>query len=200
MTVFGGVVPLGCGDVIEAPVRLREPEVYRDPARFSYADWLLGQGVGALGTAKVGMVRVVRQDRPGLRCRISAVQHWAATRLEDLPRAAPIRDLPGFMRLTPEDAGMLAAMLFGDRTALTAELRAGFERTGTFHLFVVSGLHVALLTRGGVLVVSRCRVPEYPAVALTIALGLGYALLSGFRGAGAASAGDDVSLPDRPGA
>ena len=40
---------------------------------------------------------------------------------------------------------MLNAMLFGDRTALNHTLRLGFERTGSFHLFVVSGLHIALL-------------------------------------------------------
>ncbi len=180
LTVFGGVVPLGCGDVVEAPVRLREPEVYRDPGAFSYADWLLGQGVGALGTAQVNKVRLLRQERSGLRCRLSQWQHWAASRLESLPRMVPIRDFPRPLRLTAEDAGMLAAMLFGDRTALNAELRAGFERTGTFHLFVVSGLHVALLTGAVFWLLRRCRVPEFPAVGMTIALGLGYALLSGF--------------------
>ena len=40
---------------------------------------------------------------------------------------------------------MLNAMLFGDRTRLTQNLRVGFQRTGSFHLFVVSGMHVALL-------------------------------------------------------
>ncbi|HLI76704.1 MAG TPA: ComEC/Rec2 family competence protein, partial [Acidobacteriaceae bacterium] len=180
LTVIGGSVPLHCGEEVEVPVRLREPEVYRDAGAFSYADWLLGQGVGALGTARVEKVRVVRADDPGLRCRLGEMQHWAALRLEGLPGSGPIRRLPAPLRLTAEDAGMLAAMLFGDRTGLGAEQRAGFERTGTFHLFVVSGLHVALLTGAVFSLLRRLRVPELPAVGVTISLGLAYALLTGF--------------------
>ncbi len=180
LTVMGGSVPLHCGEVVEAPVRLREPEVYRDPGAFSYADWLLRQGMGAAGTTRVERVRVVGTGAPGLRCRLGEMQHWAATRLESLPAARPIRGLPRAVRLTPEDAGMLAAMLFGDRTQLGAEQRAGFERTGTFHLFVVSGLHVAMLTGALFWLLRRARVPEFPAVALTIALAGSYALLTGF--------------------
>ena len=55
------------------------------------------------------------------------------------------RRLPKLLRLSADDAGMLNAMLFGDRMRLDQGLRLGFERTGSFHLFVVSGLHVALL-------------------------------------------------------
>ncbi len=180
LTVIGGMVPLRCGDVVEAPVRLKEPEIYRDPGAFSYSEWLLGQGVGALGTAKLGKVRVVRQDAPGMRCHLAEMQHWAASRLEALPAAAPIRGLPAPLRLTAADTGMLAAMLFGDRTQLSAEQRAGFERTGTFHLFVVSGLHVAMVTGAVFWLLRRFRVPEFPAVGLTIVLALAYALLTGF--------------------
>ena len=50
-----------------------------------------------------------------------------------------------FLRLSADDAGMLNAMLFGDRAGLNKTQRVGFERTGSFHLFVVSGMHVGLL-------------------------------------------------------
>ena len=52
------------------------------------------------------------------------------------------------LRLSGDDAGMLSAMLFGDRSGLNHAQRLGFERTGSFHLFVVSGMHVALLAGG----------------------------------------------------
>ena len=180
LTVVGGSVPLHCGDTVEAPVRLREPEIYRDPGAFSYADWLLGQGVGATGTTKVTKVHVLTKGAGGLRCQLGEAQHWAALRLEALPAMRPIRDLPQSLRLTGEDTGMLAAMLFGDRTGLGSEQRAGFERTGTFHLFVVSGLHVAMLTGAVFWILRRARVPEFPAVGVTVTLALAYALLTGF--------------------
>lgn len=180
LTVAGATVPLACGDVVELPVRLREPEIYRDPGAFSYSDWLLGQGIGALATAKGRTLQIVAHEPPGWRCRLGIWQHWAAQRLQQLPVSRAIVTLPAPLRLTPEDAGMLAAMLFGDKTALDEQQRAEFERTGTFHLFVVSGLHVALFTGAAFWLLRRLRLPEYPAVGLTVALGLAYALFTGF--------------------
>ena len=49
------------------------------------------------------------------------------------------------LRLTEDDAMMLAAMVAGDRTYLTHSLRVGFERTGSFHMLVVSGFHLAIV-------------------------------------------------------
>ena len=182
LTVLGGAARGGmrCGDRIEVPLRLRVPEVYRDPGAFSYADWLLAQGIGATGNAKAARVRVLSAGSGSLHCRLQAAQHWAAARLKALPGTPAIAGLPAPLRLTSADAAMLAAMLFGDRTALTADLRAGFERTGTFHLFVVSGLHIALFTGALFWLLRRLRLPEVPAVALTVVLALGYALLTGF--------------------
>ena len=36
---------LRCGDLVEAPMRMREPERYRDPGAWQYADYLLSQGI-----------------------------------------------------------------------------------------------------------------------------------------------------------
>jgi competence protein ComEC len=84
------------------------------------------------------------------------------------------------MRLSADDAGMLNAMLFGDRAGLNHALRVGFERTGSFHLFVVSGMHVGLLAGLVFWVARRLRLREWLATALTIVLTAGYALLTGF--------------------
>ena len=35
-------------------------------------------------------------------------------------------------------------MILGDRTYLDHQARVGFERTGSFHLLVVSGMHLAI--------------------------------------------------------
>lgn len=180
LTVAGSQAPLHCGDEVEVAVRLRVPEIYRDPGAWSYSDWLLGQGIGALASVRADRLKLVATSGHTLRCGLLTWQHWAASRIEELPNATPIRSFPSALRLSPADTAMLGAMLFGDRTALTAEQRAGFERTGTFHLFVVSGLHVALLTGALFWLLRRLRLPEYPAVALAILCALGYALLTGF--------------------
>ncbi len=180
ITLISGGSTLRCGDLVELPLRLKVPEVYRDPGAFSYADWLLGEGVGVTANAKAARLQVLGRGRGTLACRLQAVQRWAAARLEALPGSLAIRHLPSALRLTPSDAAMLAAMLFGDRTALTSDLRGGFERTGTFHLFVVSGLHIALFTGAVFWLLRRLRTPEVPAVVATLLLAFGYALLTGF--------------------
>ncbi len=84
------------------------------------------------------------------------------------------------MQLNSDDTAMLSAMLVGDRTQLTTDLRAGFERTGTFHLFVVSGLHIVLVVGGLLWLLRKTRMREGAAVTLALSLGLLFALLSGF--------------------
>ena len=174
-----------CGDVVQLPLRLRAPERYRDPSAWQYADYLLDQGIVATANATAAKFHTVPNSAsPPLSavfsCRIFAAQTWAAARLLAYTRSTPNRRLPPALRLTPDDAGMLNAMLFGDRTRLTHSLRLGFERTGSFHLFVVSGMHVALLAGLLLWLFRRLRLREWLASLLTLALISAYALLTGF--------------------
>ena len=84
------------------------------------------------------------------------------------------------MRLTQDDAIMLAAMVAGDRTYLAHSLRVGFERTGSFHMLVVSGFHLAIVAAFIFWIARRLRLPRIPATILTIAFSFGYALFTGF--------------------
>lgn len=185
MTVIGPVPDLHCGELLEAPLRMKVPERYRDPGAWQYADYLLQQGIGAHASVKAP--RVVRLGQAAspwgqsdLQCRLYAAQTWAASRMEGFVHSRANRALPGVMQLHADDAGMLNAMLFGDRTRLSHTLRIGFERTGSFHLFVVSGMHVALLAGGVFFLARRLRLGEWSVSLLTIALTTGYALLTGF--------------------
>jgi competence protein ComEC len=179
-TVNGPQLSLHCGDLIEVPLRLRTPDVYRDPGAWSYADYLLSEGIGATGSTQSSRVQILRSAHPTLQCRIFAAQAWASNRLQSFVSSSASSHLPQALRLTPEDASMLNAMLFGDRTHLTRALREAFERTGTFHLFVVSGLHVALLAGGLFWFLRRLRLPQGLAVLLTILVAFAYAELTGF--------------------
>ncbi|MGD0442669.1 MAG: ComEC/Rec2 family competence protein [Edaphobacter sp.] len=75
---------------------------------------------------------------------------------------------------------MLNAMLFGDRAGLSKTQRVGFERTGSFHLFVVSGMHVGLLAALIFWLTRRFKLHDWLATLITLALTFGYALLTGF--------------------
>ena len=177
---------LHCGDLVEVPLRLRTPERYRDPGAWQYADFLLDQGIAATANITAAKLRPVSALSPraslsaAMQCHIFAAQSWAAARLFAYTRSTPNRRLPSLLRLTPDDAGMLNAMLFGDRTRLTQNLRVGFQRTGSFHLFVVSGMHVALLAGLVFWLARRLRLSPTLATLLTLALVTAYALLTGF--------------------
>jgi competence protein ComEC len=186
-----GVLPtLKCGDVVESPMRIKLAERYRDPGAWQYADYLLAQGIGAhasvraskvalLGVADAGLA--IRADRAAqLQCKIFAAQSWASRRVLGYVHSKANRGLPKVLRLSPDDAGMLNAMLFGDRAGLNKTQRIGFERTGSFHLFVVSGMHVGLLAGLVFWLARRLKLRESLATLVTIALTFGYALLTGF--------------------
>jgi competence protein ComEC len=172
-------VPFRCGERIRALARLRRPEVYHDPGVWSREDYLLDQGITA--TATVDLERVERLGQASgsfLGCRVSGLQHAASSRLLALP--AVMRSFPSFMRLSSDDAAMLAAMVTGDRTYLTHSLRVGFERTGSFHMLVVSGFHLAIVAGWIFWVAKRLRLPRLPATLFTILASFAYAIFTGF--------------------
>jgi competence protein ComEC len=171
--------PFHCGERLRAVVRLLQPEVYHDPGVWSRQDFLLDQGITSTATVNAGRVeRLTGNSTPSLACRISSLQHATSTRLLALP--ASMRRLPAPLRLSQDDAIMLAAMVTGDRTYLTHSLRVGFERTGSFHLLVVSGFHLAIVAGCLSWLARRLRLPRVPATLATILASLGYALFTGF--------------------
>ena len=178
--IVSGMPDLRCGDLVEAPMRLRVPERYRDPGAWQYADYLLAQGIGVHANVKAAKLVRLGGGAASLQCRLYAAQSWAAGRMLGYAGSRANHVLPRVMRLSADDAGMLNAMLFGDRAGLNHQLRLGFERTGSFHLFVVSGMHVGLLAGLVFWCARRLKLREWLATGLTISLTAGYALLTGF--------------------
>jgi competence protein ComEC len=168
-----------CGERIRVTAQLLPPQAYHDPGAWNSTDYLLGQGITATGSLKPDRVQDLgpTQPRPHA-CVFSTAQHAAAARILALPAA--MRRLPRTLRISREDAIMLAAMVAGDRTFLTHSLRASFERTGSFHMLVVSGLHLGIVAGFILLLARTCGISRVPATIVTIALSAVYALFTGF--------------------
>lgn len=168
-----------CGERIRADARLTLPDVYRDPGAWNYRDYLLDQGITSTASVKADRVQPLGLAAAiPFQCRINAWQHAASARLLALPAA--MHSFPAAVRLSDEDAIMLAAMVTGDRTYLTHSLREGFERTGSFHMLVVSGLHLGIVAACILWITRRIRLPQLPSTLITITASLAYALLTGF--------------------
>ncbi len=173
----GGVPP--CGARIQLLLRMHPPQRYLDPGVWQYADALEQRGITAESSADAASVHVLG-TQPTWTCRFAEAQQWSSNRLRLLASSPVQRQLPAIFRLTPVDAAMLSAMLVGDRSALTQGLRTSFERTGSFHLFVVAGVHVALLLAGLYALLQRMRLPRPLAAAFALLFTALYAVLTGF--------------------
>ncbi len=112
-------VPIS-GEVWHVQARLKLPWGTRNPGGFDYGLWLKGQNYVATGWVRTGE-------------RVSA---------------ADLADWSGLHRDAFRDyvnAGLLRALVLGDRAGVTDEQWALFRETGTIHLMVVSGLHVGVV-------------------------------------------------------
>lgn len=79
--------------------------------------------------------------------------------------------------LPPEDAGLLCAMLFGDKTVLSTETVRTLNQTGIGHITAVSGLHLVFFCTALAWILNRLGLParlvfllHIPAIALFILL------------------------------
>jgi len=171
---------LSCGDRVRAMLAMHREERFLDPGVWDASEYLLRQGVGALASAKPEKLTVIAPGRGGLACRLRSLQTAASARLVALADQPTEGRMSPFLRIGHEDAAMLAAMITGDRTYLQRGVRVGFERTGSFHLLVVSGLHLAIFSGLVFWLARKMKLSRVWATLITIACSFGYALFTGF--------------------
>ena len=169
-----------CGDQVHALIAMHVPERYLDPGVWDATAWLRGQGIGVVGSLKVSALTLTPGSRGSFACWLHSLQESGSQRLIDFAGSSAASRLPQWMLLSTTDAGMLSAMILGDRTYLSHEARVGFERTGSFHLLVVSGMHLAIFAACIFGLAGLLRLPRAWSTAVTIACAFGYALLAGF--------------------
>jgi competence protein ComEC len=170
-----------CGDKIHALVAMRPPERYLDPGAWDATAWLRQQGIGVVGSLKASNITVTPGRKGGsFPCWLHSVQQAGSQRLIDFSGKSSTSRWPRWLLLNYFDAGMLSAMILGDRTYLDHQARVGFERTGSFHLLVVSGMHLAIFAGCIFALAGLLRLPRVWSTAVTIGCSFAYALLAGF--------------------
>ncbi|WP_090426168.1 DNA internalization-related competence protein ComEC/Rec2 [Ectopseudomonas guguanensis] len=165
---YGGPRVQG-GERWRLAVNLKRPHGLVNPQSFDYEAWLLAQRIGATGTIKAGERLTPASGlgswRDGLR------QHLLA--------------VPAFQR-----EGAIAALVLGDGSGLSTDDWRLLQHTGTVHLMVISGQHIALLAGflyGLVALLAKlgawpARWPWLPcACALALSGALIYGVLAGFE-------------------
>jgi len=153
------------GERIRFSTTLSRPRNFGNPGAFDYRGYLTDNGIVALASAKVARVEVL----PG----------FAGSRVE-LWRTQIRRDIYQRIRLLwpAQPAALVDAMLLGDNALLGRDLLADFQRTGTYHVLVISGLKVGILALVAFWLLRRLRVGNLAASIVTVLLTVFYALLT----------------------
>ncbi|MBT9595934.1 MAG: DNA internalization-related competence protein ComEC/Rec2 [Vitreoscilla sp.] len=128
-------VHLTSGERWELPVRLRLPHAAMNPEGFDAELWLFEQGIGAVGSVRLGGLGEPR--------RLEAPRAW---RLDEQLGAwrQRWRDAVLLQGADPGTAGLLAALTVGDQGAIDGDGWALYRQTGVAHLMSISGLHITL--------------------------------------------------------
>jgi competence protein ComEC len=75
-------------------------------------------------------------------------------------------------------AALVDAMVIGEQAFIDRDTRIDFQRSGTYHVLVVSGMNVSILAFVVFWTLRRLRLSEVPATLLTVVFCVGYALLT----------------------
>lgn len=78
-----------------------------------------------------------------------------------------------------KDAGIIKAMLLGDRTGLTDEIRDAYRRSGMSHILCISALHITLLGMGLLKLLGRLKIKKAASYAVCFVFILLYGRFTG---------------------
>ncbi|MCX8071757.1 MAG: DNA internalization-related competence protein ComEC/Rec2 [Candidatus Binatia bacterium] len=123
------------GQVFRAFLKLRRPRNFGNPGEFSYVSYLARQGIYVTAAAESDQSwQLVGQERPWR----GALARWRRRVAALFEREAP-----------PRSAAVLRALIVGDQSGISPDLRDAFSRVGVGHVLSISGLHVALVAGAG---------------------------------------------------
>ena len=153
------------GERLHLPVKLRPPRNFRNPGAFDYEGYLAANGIAALGSAKAEEVQVL-PDFSG-----SRIELWR-TRMHSSIVAKVHTLWPA------PQAALIDAMVIGEAAFINRDTRVDFQRSGTYHILVVSGMNVTILAFVVFWTLRRLRLGDVPATLLTVQFCVAYAFLT----------------------
>ncbi len=153
------------GDRIRFLAKLKQPRNFRNPGAFDYEGYLADRGIAALGSAKIENVELL----PG----------FAGSRVERMRNRMHASVVGKVHELwPPREAALIDAMIIGEEAFIDRDTRVDFQRSGTYHILVVSGMNVSILAFVVFWTLRRLRIGDVPATLLTVASCAGYAFIT----------------------
>jgi len=162
-------VELHYGDRVEFSARLRRLHNFENPGGFDRVRFLERQGIYMAASARRDppLLRLPGRQGNSLMAAVWGVREWAEGRADLL--------------LGPQStsAALVKAMVLGEGAYIDRSLGMSFQKTGTYHVLVVSGSHIGLLAGVFLIVFRRLRIPRSLGALLTMVLLVLFVLLVG---------------------
>jgi competence protein ComEC len=153
------------GERIHVPVKLKLPRNFRNPGAFDYEGYLAANDISALASAKSDDVQLL----PGFSGSLIAL--WRSR-----VHASIIAKVQALW--PAQQAALIDAMVIGEEAFIDRDTRTDFQRSGTYHILVVSGMNVTILAFVVFWTLRRLHLSEIPATVLTILCCVVYAVLT----------------------
>ena len=139
------------------------PELPRNPGQFNRRIYESGKKIDFY--LENPTVLEVKEQRSGVR---EVVERW---KTEMMNRCEKIYQ--------DEEAGILEAMLFGEKSELSGDIKELYQAAGISHVLVISGLHISLLALAVAGILRRLGFPMPVWVMLSVGVLAGYGILIG---------------------
>ena len=159
-------LPFTYGSRLRILAKLHTARNYRNPGAFDYEGYLRDNGISVLGSAQATDI----ERLPGFAG--SRIQLWR-TRVH----ASIIAKIH---QLWPaSQASLMDAMVLGEESFLRNATRVEYQRSGTYHVLVVSGMNLSILAFAIFWTLRQFRVDPAIAAVTTVAVSFAYAFVVG---------------------
>ena len=153
------------GQRIRFSAKIKLPRNFRNPGAFDYEGYLADHGIAALASTKIEEVELL----PG----------FAGNRLLFWRSRLHRGIVAEVHRLWPaREAALIDAMVIGEEAFIDRDTRVDFQRSGTYHVLVVSGMNVTILAFVVFWTLRRLLLGDIASTLLTIACCVSYAFIT----------------------
>ncbi|NQV16367.1 DNA internalization-related competence protein ComEC/Rec2, partial [bacterium] len=154
------------GDTLSAEMNLQKPRNRRNPNDFDYQQYLFNQGIFLQGfIADTNSVEM------------STAEGFIPDRFINSMRGTIKSHFIKY--LSPRSAGIMSALILGERSDVNDETKNDFANTGVIHVLAVSGLHVGYVSLILITILGMLRLPYRPKLVLVIIGLVCYVILTG---------------------
>lgn len=155
------------GQRLQVRGRIHALQTYGDHGVFDRRGYLLDNRIAATVSAKSTEIEAL-PGHGGSRWGTLRAQARRSLLRHVLALQTPEESMWRIFSISSKDAALLAAMILGERSLLDQKVKLDFQRTGAYHLLIVSGMAVTILAFSVFWLARLLRLPDSAATILSV--------------------------------